>query len=480
MAKTPRTRHSRTSREPMTIDLEAESIRQAREEEAAFGAAGERAEQPGGEPAVNQVAEEKAPSAAGSESDAAGETETAGGEPSGGADQETRVQSEDVAEELRYRQDETKAETGPAETPDKAARPVRGGGGFGGALAGGVLGALIALGLGGALLWTGVIPAMRQAAPDPAVQNLQQEVASLQGELSRLRENASAAPTAQALEQALAEPRQQISELRDTVAALQSAPPGESGAAVQRLEQQIAELEQRLASTAEAAGNGDTSALSQRLADLEGRIAPAAQAASTAQETSAANARRLDELAGQVSQLGEQVAEEDEGPRLALIVAASALRSAVERGEPFASELETYSALAPNAPELDPLRPYAQTGIPSEAELVGEVPQVASRIAASASDLPPDAGLVDRLMASARSAVTVRPVGEVEGDTPEAIAARMEAAVKRGDYAQALAEYEALPPDAKQAAGDFAEKLRARQAAEEVLDKALSSALKPA
>jgi hypothetical protein len=65
------------------------------------------------------------------------------------------------------------------------------------------------------------------------------------------------------------------------------------------------------------------------------------------------------------------------------------------------------------------------------------------------------------------------------GDTPEAIAARMEAAVQRGDYAQASAEFEALPPEAQQAAGDFGEKLRARQAANEVLEKALSGALNP-
>jgi len=358
--------------------------------------------------------------------------------------------------------------------------PGRGGGGFGNALTGGILGALIALLIGGALLWAGLLPGMRQQEADPALQNLQQQVAALQGELSQLRESASAGPSTDALEQALAEPRQQISELRDTVTALQSAPPNESGAELQRLGQQLAELERRVGSVAQTAGGGDTSQLSQQISDLQGQLASAVQAAGTAQETSAATAQRVDELARQVAQLGDQVAKEDEGPKLALIVAASALRSAVERGAPFASELETYSAIAPNAPELDPLKPYAQTGIPTEAALVDEAPRVASRIAASSSDLPADAGLFDRLMASARSAVTVRPVGEVPGDTPEAIAARMEAAVKRGDYAQALAEYESLPPNAREVAADFAEKLRARQAADQVLEKALSSALKPA
>jgi hypothetical protein len=239
-------------------------------------------------------------------------------------------------------------------------------------------------------------------------------------------------------------------------------------------------MESSVASLAEAAsGAEDTGELAQRVSEFENLIDGAAEAGEAARQATAANAQRIEQLAGEIAELREEMAREDEGPRLALVVAAMGLRSAIERGTPFTMELETYTALAPNAPELEPLTPYARTGIPTDAELVNEAPQAASRIAASQSDLPPDAGLIDRLMASARSAVTVRPVGEALGDTPEAIAARMEAAVQRGDYAQASAEFEALPPEAQQAAGDFGEKLRARQAANEVLEKALSGALNP-
>jgi len=475
MAKTPRTRHSKPSREPVTIDLEAEPVHREPDftEEASPESASSAAEEPFRQDTADQDSVSDTTAAA---SGPATEESPAATQ----ADAQSASQAEPPLDEP-FRPDETSAgaEARP-EPPAPEEMPGRGGGGFGNALTGGILGALIALLIGGALLWAGLLPGMRQQEADPALQNLQQQVAALQGELSQLRESASAGPSTDALEQALAEPRQQISELRDTVTALQSAPPNESGAELQRLGQQLAELERRVGSVAQTAGGGDTSQLSQQISDLQGQLASAVQAAGTAQETSAATAQRVDELARQVAQLGDQVAKEDEGPKLALIVAASALRSAVERGAPFASELETYSAIAPNAPELDPLKPYAQTGIPTEAALVDEAPRVASRIAASSSDLPADAGLFDRLMASARSAVTVRPVGEVPGDTPEAIAARMEAAVKRGDYAQALAEYESLPPNAREVAADFAEKLRARQAADQVLEKALSSALKPA
>ena len=46
---------------------------------------------------------------------------------------------------------------------------------------------------------------------------------------------------------------------------------------------------------------------------------------------------------------------------------------------------------------------------------------------------------------SAESLVKVRPIGAVEGaGVPETVA-RMEVAVKPGDYAKALAEYDTLP-----------------------------------
>src|SRR5690606_9583869 len=109
-----------------------------------------------------------------------------------------------------------------------------------------------------------------------------------------------------------------------------------------------------------------------------------------------------------------------------------------------------------------------------------EASDFASKIAAAENAVPESAGLVERFTSSVKSVVTVRPVGEVQGEQPSAIAARVEAAVQRGDLAVALREFETLPENMKNLGADFAAKLRARQAANEVLDKALSSALKPA
>ena len=77
-------------------------------------------------------------------------------------------------------------------------------------------------------------------------------------------------------------------------------------------------------------------------------------------------------------------------------------------------------------------------------------------------------------MASARSLVKVRPVGNVEGETPEAIVARVENKLQNGDLKGAALEWETLPEAGKQPSSDFATKLKNRIEAEERVASALS------
>jgi hypothetical protein len=163
---------------------------------------------------------------------------------------------------------------------------------------------------------------------------------------------------------------------------------------------------------------------------------------------------------------------------VALAIAASALKASIDRGQPFAAELETFARLAPDAPEVAALRELAATGVPTAAAIAAGTDAAARRIIAAARPDNADAGLFERLWASAESLITVRPVGTVEGDDVPAVVARMEAAIKNGDYADAVAEYETLPDDAKAAGADFIAGVRARQTADELVAKVLADALR--
>ena len=65
--------------------------------------------------------------------------------------------------------------------------------------------------------------------------------------------------------------------------------------------------------------------------------------------------------------------------------------------------------------------------------------------------------------------MTIRPAGPVEGDSPDAILSRMQAAVTEGDFAAALAEQRGLPEAALAASADWAAEVEARLAVEAAL-----------
>lgn len=463
MVKTPRTRHSTSTREPVTIDLEAVKADAAKETQAEAEVRAEPETAAPVEPEVSETEPTASAEAAGNGSD---------------------LPPDDSSRE-------------------KAAASVAPRSGTVGAIAGGVIGGLVALLLAGGLQYSGVLPALNNTQQlDTGVDALREQITGLQSQIAELKNQPAPAID---LDEALADPRQQIAQLRETVQSLSqqvaSSGSGDQTEALAGLEQRRAELEksfQEFSQRLSQSGTGDGE-LAQRLESAEREMASLRETVQSAgseslnaateatNEAVSAVTARMDQIAGQVEalsarleQISAEVSRQDEGPKVALVVAASALKSAVDRGNSFASELETYSSLASNAAELESLRAFAEKGIPTLATLSEEASAFASKVAAAEHAVPESAGLMERFTSSIKTVVTVRPVGEVPGEQPSAIAARIEAAVQRGDLATALREFETLPDAMKNIGADFAGKLRARQAANEVLDKALSSALKPA
>ena len=210
------------------------------------------------------------------------------------------------------------------------------------------------------------------------------------------------------------------------------------------------------------------------------KISEVGAAASAATEAAKAGEGRLAALEQSVAGLSDQIARQSAQPKVALAIAAAALKSAIERGGTFTPEVETFAAIAPDAPELPALRDIAAKGIASRADLAAEVDEAANAMIAASEVVDDNAGLWDRLLASAESLIKVRPIGAVEGETVPAKVARMEVAVKAGDFTKAIAEYETLPEPSKAAGQAFADKIRHRLAAEELVAKALAGALKSA
>jgi hypothetical protein len=207
-----------------------------------------------------------------------------------------------------------------------------------------------------------------------------------------------------------------------------------------------------------------------RVADLEKRMVAAASAVSDLRAT----------LESAVKETRAALAAVAEPPALRatrLAVLMQALDAAVLRGTPYQNEIAATRALAPDAAALAPLDAFAATGLPSVDALAGEFAALAPKLADAVAAPAGGNSLLAKFQANAEKLVRVRPSGDAAGDDAGAVIARMEARVRRGDLAGALAESPKLTGDAKALAEPWVKRAQARETARAVAAKLSASAL---
>lgn len=236
----------------------------------------------------------------------------------------------------------------------------------------------------------------------------------------------------------------------------------------EKLASSTAELPRRVDALEKMTADGGTggAALTERLAVLEAQLADTRSSAAASGELS----QRLQTLETKVEQPGKEQA-------VATALAASALKTAIDRGGPFTGELQTFAGIAKDDPAAQNLQKFAETGVPSASELIQKFPLAADAILNAAHGTDAQAGVGSRLLSSALQMVKVRPVGNVQGDTPEAIVARMEDRLRKGDLKAAAEQWNALPQEAKDASIAYKQSLDARIEVDGLVDNTLNRAI---
>lgn len=287
-------------------------------------------------------------------------------------------------------------------------------------VAAGIFGGIVALLLAGSMQYAGYLPSSSQ--PSTA------DTSSLTSEIAALRQQV----------QGLANrPANPDTSLASRVSALESAGNGASEQALTALRAEIAQLR-----TATQTATSSNSAITQRLEQTEAKL-------------------------------------NDRGPeqQVARAIAAAALKAAIDRGGKFEVELQTFASVAADDPAVAELQPFAAAGVPSRTELQREFPRMADMALEATIQRDPNEGLGSRLLNSALSVVKVRRVGDVQGETPEAIIARMEEKLRNGDLSASVAEWNSLPDAAKTASQEFKRKLDARIQVENLVGGTLTRAV---
>lgn len=190
------------------------------------------------------------------------------------------------------------------------------------------------------------------------------------------------------------------------------------------------------------------------------------------------NASALATLKQRLETMQEEIAatkSEKNEINTALFTAISSLKNAIERGGSYSDELKLLQQLSPSIDGLDLLQKTAAVGLPRSAELSSDFARIADSIVATQKSVASDAGFFERILAWIKGLIVSRPIGNVEGMTVGAIAARMEVAIQRGDYEKALSEWQTLPQNAKDVSRDFVQKLETHIAVHQLLQKLLIS-----
>lgn len=426
MASEKPPRRSKPGKEPLTIDLEAEKTEPA---------AGEAAAGPDAAPG-------KPADISTSEAAEAGEVRTGEVESNEAGIGEPPLPAGDPQEETET--EEARADAAAAafdaelphatngELPEAKRRQATGAG----ALAAGILGGLIALAGAGVLQYAGYVPAPGPEQPGTE-QNLASEIEAIKAELQ------AQAPAATV----------DVAPLENRLAALEQAAREPGAAAADAPE--IKALEAEVAN------------LTNEMAALKTELAEARQAADAARA----------ELAGRIDQAEQKLNEPANDIEMAKAVAVTALKTAIDRGGPFLAELDALRSIAPEDPVVKELADVAATGVPTRTELRESFRPAADAMLDALHRPDPDQGIFDRLVSSAMSGIRVRPVGSVEGDTPEAVIARIEDKLDNGDLKGASLEWDSLPEAAKSAGQGFKEKLDRRLGVETVIDAAVAGTM---
>jgi hypothetical protein len=199
---------------------------------------------------------------------------------------------------------------------------------------------------------------------------------------------------------------------------------------------------------------------------LQAEITNQLKSVARPQDVSSALAPLNSKLAAVEQNLAGVVKSDDDrranAERIVLSLELANLKRALDRGGAFASELAAVQKTAGGKLNLKALEAAKDTGVPTAATLADEFRTVAYAIIA-ADGAPGDGSVVDKLITSAKSIVRVRKSSADAADTSaEAIASRMDAALKANRLGEVASEAGKLSAKAKAAGAAWLAKVEAR------------------
>jgi hypothetical protein len=257
--------------------------------------------------------------------------------------------------------------------------------------------------------------------PAPALDAMRQALAAFEARIATVEAMPPGTVVEGADPAATLAVQQALTALQGRLAALEAAPPqgGADPAALAALQDQVTAL------------RADLSAQDAAAAAAVADVTAAAETARAALAEAEAEAARLKDAASAATQAAAAEA------------ALGRLTAALETGAPFTTAADDLAAAGHSLPPA--LADHAATGLPTLAALQDSFPDAARAALDAALKAGMDGSAGERIAAFLRTQVGVRSLEPREGDDPDAVLSRAEAALAAGDLDGALAETAALP-----------------------------------
>lgn len=352
----------------------------------------------------------------------------------------------------------------------------------------GIIGAVIALAGGAGLQWAGVLPAMQNAAPQIStevsekISGLEQNLIALDTKLSEQSTSDSASLVSN------------LSALTTRIDALETLVQNDNAGALDAISTINARLDE-MSSTiinieqTPTTGLENSGALPEDLQDEISNLVAlsAAQATeinslkmlveTTAQASSAdeATAQAIVDMQSRLEMAETALAKSQSDVPIARSLAAVTVKNAIDRGGRFTVELDAYAQLDAENPALSELQTIAEQGVLSRADLLQQFNTIANQIIGADKPADAETDIMTRLLDSAANMVKIRQVGNVEGDTAEAIVARMEQRLLSSDLESAMSEWQKLSDASKTVSQNYSDQLQARITAEKLAGQLLQA-----
>jgi hypothetical protein len=252
------------------------------------------------------------------------------------------------------------------------------------------------------------------------------------------------------------------------------------------VDEKLADFEARLSAVAAGASPADASSLTAAMSTLRseidsvaGRLGALDLRISAQDATISATKTDIETTKTAIAAQNRTLGGADIAPAVRLPLVVTGLESAFAAGRPYATEVRSLKGLLPNLAVPATVDSAAGTGLPRPDAVVErfrmQLPVIlAARSNADTTDLGQGA------LEWVKGLLAFRPAGEIEGDTPDAIASRLESAIERHDFEGAAKQLASLPEPMRLAAGDVGADILRLAEASRFVASVRAAALEPA